>query len=447
MTAPMKSGRGRGGSGVSVTRTKSGKWSLRWREPLLVDGERQTRQRQKTVSTEQAAIALRAKILRAVETGEIYETEARVSTIVCSFDEVGVAWLKSKKSHGATLSTRQTYAKALNSFCGAVRFLKGLAEDEPIPVSMLSLGLLEEVAAELRDPSPDRQIRHCRSTANGERVWYTRATPRADGGYRPVTAARSAWARATLEVAHFPGVPVPAPSAADLPVRGSLYTAPDAPTLAECDAVLRQLMNRRHAYVALSAAIVMRWTGLRVAQTRALRWTDLDVEALTLTLPAAAGKSRREKSSARSIPISKGMLSDLERACAAPLRDPVWVVPRANTRVCGAKTGSQPNNTIREAWRSATALGEVRRDVWDPPSRAVARPNHAFRAAIQAFWDNARVREAAIDVLVGHAPATTRRRHYAPIEPEDLRAAVDLLPPVNWDVEASPNRRAADHRS
>ena len=37
-----------------------------------------------------------------------------------------------------------------------------------------------------------------------------------------------------------------------------------------------------------------------------------------------------------------------------------------------------------------------------------------------------------IDKIVGHAPATVRERHYAPATDEQTRAAIELIPPMDW---------------
>lgn len=42
------------------------------------------------------------------------------------------------------------------------------------------------------------------------------------------------------------------------------------------------------------------------------------------------------------------------------------------------------------------------------------------------------MRDSVIDFLVGHQPSTVRGRHYAPASAEQLRAAVDLLAPIDW---------------
>jgi hypothetical protein len=73
--------------------------------------------------------------------------------------------------------------------------------------------------------------------------------------------------------------------------------------------------------------------------------------------------------------------------------------------------------------------------VWAPDSRKHARPDHAFRAAYQAALAGAGVRDEVIDALVGHAGGL-RARHYvgaAEGRTAAMRAAVDLLPAVDWD--------------
>ncbi len=70
---------------------------------------------------------------------------------------------------------------------------------------------------------------------------------------------------------------------------------------------------------------------------------------------------------------------------------------------------------------------EARDGTWNPPSREQARPDHAFRAAIQGALDAHGVAERILDHLVGHQPKSTRSKHYVAPAVEQLRRAVDLI--------------------
>lgn len=62
--------------------------------------------------------------------------------------------------------------------------------------------------------------------------------------------------------------------------------------------------------------------------------------------------------------------------------------------------------------------------------REKASTTHALRAVYQATLEEAGVRDAVIDWLVGHAGRTTRATSYTKPSLEALRAAVEKVPPV-----------------
>lgn len=53
-----------------------------------------------------------------------------------------------------------------------------------------------------------------------------------------------------------------------------------------------------------------------------------------------------------------------------------------------------------------------------------------------AYLEEQGVRDSVTDYLVGHAPMSARRRHYAPPGFELLREAVGKLLPVDWKEPA-----------
>ena len=71
-----------------------------------------------------------------------------------------------------------------------------------------------------------------------------------------------------------------------------------------------------------------------------------------------------------------------------------------------------------------------------PINRAKARPDHAFRAAFQSNLQNRGISDNVIDWLVGHAPASTRGKHYAQPAENALRSAVKAIPAVDWQNSA-----------
>jgi hypothetical protein len=63
------------GVGVSVSkRRKRGRdvWVVRWRVQVVDEGERRWASRQKTVTSEAAAVELRARVLKSLDVGEVF---------------------------------------------------------------------------------------------------------------------------------------------------------------------------------------------------------------------------------------------------------------------------------------------------------------------------------------------------------------------------------------
>ena len=119
------------------------------------------------------------------------------------------------------------------------------------------------------------------------------------------------------------------------------------------------------------------------------------------------------------------------------LADPVFRAliegASADARIVRVKN----TKSIVTAWEAATAAGEVPRYTWDPPNRIYARPDQAFRAALQAHMTNERMPPDVVSHLVGHARTKDaseklREIHYGRSLEEHARTAVDDLPPVDW---------------
>jgi hypothetical protein len=100
---------------------------------------------------------------------------------------------------------------------------------------------------------------------------------------------------------------------------------------------------------------------------------------------------------------------------------------------------------VTKGWQEATAAGDVRRGVWAPENRALARPEHAFRSGFQAALRGLSVQEWVIDRLVGHR-GSTRDLHYVDDASvmDRLREAVERLPPVAWTRPADEDQSGAD---
>jgi integrase len=211
------------------------------------------------------------------------------------------------------------------------------------------------------------------------------------------------------------------------------YRRTIAPTLAECDAALRHLPPKTTTATRVLGA-VMRFTGLRAFQAAAIHAEDIDRSAALLTV--RVGKTASEQADMRTMPVARALLADPLVAgwLDAHPSGPLFPKRRHSSRR-STDTESRTHHatvTFREAWESATAACEVRRVTWEPPNRKNARPEHGFRAALQAHMMNERVDADVIDFLVGHEGEGVREKFYARELLEAARVAVDALPAIAW---------------
>ncbi|MEB3326790.1 MAG: hypothetical protein VKI39_03680 [Synechococcus sp.] len=85
---------------------------------------------------------------------------------------------------------------------------------------------------------------------------------------------------------------------------------------------------------------------------------------------------------------------------------------------------------FRRAWERAEKEEVVRAGIWEPGNQKKASTTHALRVVYQATLEEAGVRDAVIDWLVGHAGRSTRATSYTKPSLEAMRAAVEKVPPV-----------------
>jgi len=389
------------------------KYKVRWRElvpgpdggPVRdADGRLRRRARSKTVKGKEARDEVVARVRRALlEEGEYESPTARVEPMRTNLERAALGWIRWKRTRCKPRSV-VSYANHMKRFFELVRELQGIGEDEPVWAEELSQTLVIACVERWQDRG------------------YSEAWVYACG--RSVV---DMWLWVADDPASWPGVP-PAPREKKrvLP-RVPVYGAPLAPTLAEEDACLRHISP--NAVESRRIGAMLRFTGLRISQVLAVQRKHLDLAAGTLRV--VVGKSRQEAAEQRVIPLSRHLLVDVREQAEGLEPDdylfPAWGARRnrpANVRAVA----------FHEAWEAATAAGEVRRAVWDPPNRKIARPQQAFRAGFQAYMRGAGVGEEVIDALVGHRGRSVRSRHYAGSDTlEDrMRAAVDGMPPIDW---------------
>ena len=379
---------------ASIEDKGGGKWRVRWREKR-VDGGWAPREVTVVGSAEDAE-AYRLDVIRDVrEKGHHDPAERRArnappANLIEGMLKAIDAW----EADGLRASSAKTYRDTVPLVAEAFHEVTGIPTTQALPVTLLRRPVFDAMKPVLARRGASVPYAYLRV------VW-------------------TAWGWLADDVATWPHTP-PRPSS----TRGYLpppkiYGRTMAPTSAHCDACLRRLRDRARHDATLLCGIVMRYTGLRLRQVTEIRMEDLDVAAGTLLV--RFGKSGREQADMRVIPLSSNLLSEPLFKAAARAAPP-------SGKLMGV---SSPAKTVVAAWEDATALDGVPRHVWAPPNRTNTRPNHGFRAALQAHLMADKVAVDVIDFLVGHA-GNLRSGHYGRDLMEEARAAVDGLPPVDW---------------
>ncbi len=397
------------GSGVSIGEAGKGKWRVRWRE---TDAAGKVRQREKVVPSLALAQQLQGGIVAALELRGFYvdptAPAAPSAPEVATVDAIALAWCDFRENTGRVKQKTATNDESnIDRALAAMRLTFGVPTGQPIPGTLLTRENIGKVTATLRTVARDGKP-------------YSEGTVAATVG-----ALVSAWTWATDDADAFPGLR--AAPRGDLLPRQPTYRPGVPPTMAEADASIRHLSKMRGVRnVALPAAIIARWTGLRIGTIMAIEPSDLDLTNATLLV-------RRDKVAAmegRRIAVARELVAYLAPLHAEAVATGRRTLLRRRDGVEGERT---PDRTLRAGWKAATAADECRPEVWAPPDRKLARPEHAYRAAFQAHLARAGVAEHVVDALVGHR-GSTRYRFY--VRPEDLlelqREAVALLPPLDW---------------
>lgn len=395
------------GPGVSVDKLPTGRWRIRWREWVEEDGVKRRVQRSKVVDTQATAIEVQRNVLQCIERGQLYEREAvRVIPRVATVDAVLDGWLASREAKGSSRGGLEVYDGNVARALVALRKVGNVRDGEQVPGELLNREGILALTLQLRaDDMANSTV------------------------YTTVRTVVSAWRWASDDPVAYPGlVPAPRDPSGLLPGQ-PLYEAGPAPTMAECDAVIRRLAAMPHTTTSLPAAVISRCTGLRVTQALSIRAQDVNLDRGTLRV--TTGKSRREKLG-RTVPVAPVLVDFL-----VPYVER-WRDQSGHTLVSYRSDATswrprRPSDTLRRVWEAATAAKEVRPEVWAPESHEKARPTHAFRAAFQTFLVDQGVRDEIIDALVGHG-GSLRSSHYVNEKARmaAMREAVALIPPIDW---------------
>lgn len=199
------------------------------------------------------------------------------------------------------------------------------------------------------------------------------------------------------------------------------HEALTAPTLDEMRTVVRLALDsdgQRRSLALPEVLLLCSVIGCRPSQALELTVGAVDCDSATLWMDR--GHKRSTKRYPRRIPIPR-WLADA-------------IAYRLDGRDGGERVFDEVKTVSRKALQRLLTRAEVRPETWR--GEFVGRENNRaftwFRAGVQAHLGTAGAREAAIDKIVGHAPATVRERHYAPATTEQIRAAIELMPPMDW---------------
>ncbi len=395
-----------------------GRYRLRWRQRERQDnGDIKRVQRTTTAFSMDEARRLTLEIEAALKAQGWWRANAPSGARPAdgNLEQEALRWMQRRRAVKWTSeNTWKNVAGCLARWFSAMRKVLKLSKSEVIPVAALNRECFERCVGVLR----------------------SRSAKGAGTAYHTASRALELW-RFLVDLGEW-DLSSPPQLADELLPPTPVYAAPqDSPCWADTD----HCLNRIRLPTPLRMATLMRYTGLRISQVAAIRREHLDLHRGTLFV--AKSKSRREAALAREVPVSPHLLADLRAWLSAHGDGPLFPGPNPDLPM------PSPRNQTRyvtEAWKAATAARQVKQGVWNPPNRQQARPDHAFRAALQAELMNAGVQEALIDRLVGHQPRTTRGQHYVSASMPRLVEAVAAIPRVVWTPEALQTLQAGVRR-
>ena len=366
---------------------RRGKFLVRWRDP---DGETRSR----VCPDEKTAWRVKLDIERAVAEGKRWQPrDARPEPELVEILEAYSRRCARVLAEGTALRYAQTmdvFVRWLRERHGARAKLTG---------SLLSSKLLEEFFEYLGSTGLHGRARGL------------------DTRRKNVEVIQLAWKFAANSDAYADFVPPP--RAIEMP--RSPAQVPVAPRWAEIDAFVWRLTDWNQ-----QVAILMRFTGLRVAQTTFLTWPDVDLARGSLIVRGELGKSKQEKRG-RVVPISPHLVEILQAWGPKPAG---YLVEAAR-----ARGGDRERMVRQRAMRQAWADIEAREDIWR------GRPSHAIRKGFISGLKRAGADDEAVEYLVGHS--LHLRGVYNDPDALPLRDAVALVPPLSPPPEGAPEAATA----
>lgn len=365
---------------------RSGKYLIRWR---TLAGERTST----TARTYDNAERLKRKIEDCLDLGRDWKPE--VTGVEADIEKVAEAYIdhRARRLRARTLAR---YAENLDLF---VRFLRTRQAKGKLSVMMLSRPLLEDFYNWLCKP---------------ENGLHKRARG-ADTSRKIAEVVQLCWEWAEASE-RWPEIPRPR----RIEMVRSEPEAVVAPTWAEADACVNACKGWQQ-----KLATFLRYTGLRVGETMQLLWSDIDMDAGTLTLR----KDIIKTGPGRVVPLSSHLLDEL----ATWGTREGFVIPSG--RLKGARERLARPRDLDRAWKRAN----VRAAVWK------GRPFHAFRKAFKSGLLGLGASADAVDYLQGHSLGSgSSRGRYIDGSLLRLEATVALIPRIgaSGNVVQLPRRGA-----
>ncbi|MEQ1503787.1 MAG: tyrosine-type recombinase/integrase [Myxococcota bacterium] len=396
------------GGGVTWRKVGPDKFKLVWRQWEEADGQRVRKQRYKVVVGVHARDKLAVQIREAIATQGYWEVGARPEVRICNLELGFAGWMEHKKARGVSDGTLKVLGSVFTRIGRTFRTLLPLGKDDVLPGDVLTRELVAKALL----------------------LWQAEGLTEARR-YDLVRILYEAWRWLADEPTRWPGIEKPPLDRSHvLPLAPVRRSPPPSPTWAEMDAVIRRAGTTRTEDLAAILA-VQRCTGLRIGQVCGIRCRDVDVARRTLTV--VVGKSRKEKADRRTIPITTDVANLLgTRSAVRKPDDPVFASRLGRPRVINPQA-------VRRLLEAASVAKEIRSETWDFEDRK-NRATHWFRAGFQSELSRDGVQDSIVKALVGHSDGSTMRQHYAAVDDtlvEQMREAVDRVPPIAWAVEAA----------
>lgn len=396
------------GDGVTMTDLGGARWRLRWRTK---DDAGAWKSREKVIEgteldAEELAVRIRKIRAQTFQRGpeprdldEVIHGPVPPANLAEGFQ----AFIDSREAAGRFKpKSVSTYTSYMLRILGHVHAIHKIPEGEPLPVTLLGRSLFDGIMAR------DRVLGASALLA-----------------YAPLRLLLNVWGWMADDPDRWPRVPTPPHSPRDYLPKPAKYTRTVAPTLAHCDAALRH-MPERAAPSTRTFALFLRYTGLRSDTILNLRREDIDLADKSLHIRGEIDKNDFD----RVIPLADALVDEIRDWLSLMDEGPIFF-KRNHTQRKRETPKAPPTKTFHAAWRAATDADEVPEHVWNPPNRKNARPEHGFRAAVDAYLIGAGVRPDVVDYLVGRNESDIRGRHYGREMLDEARRAVNLLPPID----------------